>query len=1059
MNRGQVFCVILFLSFQSVSGQISLPDNLQNLPIISQSEDEIPLVSHTYTWNMEEVRSSLRGVNRYRSGESVEGTRLQIFDPYGTSFQVLTWELPVAEEEHYSKYPQNRTYKIGGEGYSGRISVSDKGVTGLIYTPDGSFFIEPNEGGQHISYISAQNRFSDFLCETDDTESPDTDRGDNTRSGMMSGEEMRTYRIAILCTNEFCLERGNNLTTINADINAYLSVMNAMYERELALTFTLVANNDLIVYYNSNDMIDPDAESSPKLQSVHNRITSIIGSANFDIGHAFHEIDFMGSGATGSGVATIGVVCDDTRKGRGWSGAGGTYGADFFMYIFGHEVGHQLGARHSHYGTSGNCGPGRSAGHGYEPGSGNTLMSYEGICGQTGSCTNSHDILPYATTFYLHAHSIQVMNAFIAGTTCFSSAPTGNSPPEISSINTGFTIPKGTPFTLEGSATDPDGDMIFYNWEQFDTDFLILNCPEGEPLDAGSSTTAPLFRSYDPSTLGHTRVFPKLQDILSGAVVAGEVLPQVGRTMTFRLNARDFNANGGGYTFGTSNLTVDDNSGPFNITTANDPVAFMPGESINVTWNVAGTDMAPVSCSHVDILYSTDGGQSFTHILASNTPNDGSQIVTLPNIETSQGRIMIRSVGNIFFDINKANILLTSSCSIAGGSIIFDDPVMTVAGDPSLQLNLISGLAFTEINGEITNDDPSTFLAAELNQGSGNCGFFANSPKYNEILFVPNVTGVYTFTKSSSFFLNMYNGSYNPDSPCQNWIGSGHYVSGSTVFTKPFFNILLTAGIEYRLIVSGFSSTQTLGNYTVSTNNSIGGTLYETGSFPGTGALQTYVISNSSNVIMDISTDPDLSNNMVYGPGSYEIRSLSYYTFEDPTTYIGNTITNLQDDINAQIFCGAFSNNLVDVSLCSTGIKTVTNTSDASVTGSLRYLIENACPDDTIVFDAGLIGSTIICSTEIQIGQNLTIEGLGNDILFLSGGGSTRIFQVLPGIEADISGLTLLNAASAENGGAIWNRGLLTLENITFENNFQGLTPKSLTNDHDVRIKGIVIMR
>ena len=44
---------------------------------------------------------------------------------------------------------------------------------------------------------------------------------------------------------------------------------------------------------------------------------------------------------------------------------------------------------------------------------------------------------------------------------------TGNHPPVVT-VPGGSTIPLRTPFALTGSATDEDGDPIYYSWEQND---------------------------------------------------------------------------------------------------------------------------------------------------------------------------------------------------------------------------------------------------------------------------------------------------------------------------------------------------------------------------------------------------------------------------------------------------------------------------------------------------------------------------------------------------------------------------------------------------------------
>jgi hypothetical protein len=115
---------------------------------------------------------------------------------------------------------------------------------------------------------------------------------------------------------------------------------------------------------------------------------------------------------------------------------------------------------------------------------------------------------------------------------------------------------------------------------------------------------------------------------------------------------------------------------------------------------------------------------------------------------------------------------------------------------------------------------------------------------------------------------------------------------------------------------------------------------------------------------------------------------------------------------------------------------TVTNTLDNGSKGSLRYevaLADTSTKATTIVFAPGLQGTITLNSGQLNITQNLTIQGPGDGLLTVSGGGASRIFEVAPNVTAAISGLTITQGDSGlatnphELGGDILNLGTLTL--------------------------------
>ncbi|HVC69509.1 MAG TPA: choice-of-anchor Q domain-containing protein [Acidimicrobiales bacterium] len=109
----------------------------------------------------------------------------------------------------------------------------------------------------------------------------------------------------------------------------------------------------------------------------------------------------------------------------------------------------------------------------------------------------------------------------------------------------------------------------------------------------------------------------------------------------------------------------------------------------------------------------------------------------------------------------------------------------------------------------------------------------------------------------------------------------------------------------------------------------------------------------------------------------------------------------------------------------------VINCNDSGA-GSLRQAVADAAVGDTITF-----GPTLSCSTitltggNLVLSKDLTISGPGAANLTVSGGGTTTVFRVGPGVTVTISGLTVDDATSANAGGAIVNQGWLTLRNCT----------------------------
>ncbi|MBK9319300.1 MAG: T9SS type A sorting domain-containing protein [Bacteroidetes bacterium] len=342
------------------------------------------------------------------------------------------------------------------------------------------------------------------------------------------------------------------------------------------------------------------------------------------------------------------LVPNKLQKARGVTGSMAPIGDPFDIDYVAHEMGHQFGGNHTFNGTTGACtGNGNSA-TAFEPGSGTTIMAYAGICLPQNIQANSDA--------YFHTANFDEIIDYITlstGATCALSTPTGNTPPVINSIGTDHVIPYQTPFVLEGAATDPDGDTVTYCWEQYD----IGNA--GAPTNPTGN--APLFRSFNPTT-NPKRYFPKLSAIVANSASIGELLPTYARNMKFRLTARDGRVNGGGVTYEEVlvNLQVINTGAPFLVTSPNTSITWVAGTQENITWNVVGTDIAPINSPNVDVFLSLDGGFTYPITLATAVPNSGVATVTVPAVSTTQARVMVKGAANVFFDISNVNFTITN---------------------------------------------------------------------------------------------------------------------------------------------------------------------------------------------------------------------------------------------------------------------------------------------------------------------------------------------------------------------------------------------------------------
>ena len=563
--------------------------------------------------------------------------------PDGSYGRFQIHQTAVMHPELAEKFPEIKTYAgvgLDDPTASVRLDTTPKGFHAMILSVNGRVFIDPytNDGVElYQSYLAA-----DFMPNISELFKPDvvvepegsiSEKPVEINGAVSSGGTLRTYRLAVAATGEYTAFHGGTVPLAMAEITTAINRVAGIYERDVAVSFELVANNDLVIYTNGGSDPYTNIDGSAMLGQNQSNLNTVIGSANYDIGHVFST--------GGGGIAGLGVVCGNA-KAQGVTGLPAPIGDPFYVDYVAHEIGHQFGGNHTFNGNSGSCaGNQRNGSTAYEPGSGTTIMAYAGICTGQNIQNNSDD--------YFHGASFDEIVAYTTtgtGASCGTTSSTGNTPPTVDA-GASYTIPLNTPFTLTGSATDPDGAAVLtYAWEEFDLG------PTGPPNSP--SGNAAIFRTFSP-TSDPSRTFPQWSDILNNTQTMGELLPSYGRTMNFRLTVRDNQVPAGGVSNDSTTVTAQAGTGPFLVTAPNTAVTWTGNDTEAVTWNVAGTDQSPISCANVDINLSVDGGLSFGTTLASSVTNDGSANVQVPNLDAGNARIQVICSDSIFFDISDTN--------------------------------------------------------------------------------------------------------------------------------------------------------------------------------------------------------------------------------------------------------------------------------------------------------------------------------------------------------------------------------------------------------------------
>jgi subtilisin-like proprotein convertase family protein len=588
-------------------------------------------------------QSLLSAPERFTFGAVDQAVLIEVPSPSGKLERFYVLYAPLMTPEMAAQFPDTRTYAGWGlddPAAKIRLDVTNWGFHAFVTGGDhGAWVVEPLYHGETQYYQTFMKKDhdhedGDFHCGVEGAaKGKGNDLGDMDK---MAGDcKLRRYRLALGCTGEYATYHGGTQAGVVAAMNTTMNRVNGVYENEVGATMVLVSNNTSLIYLTASTDPYTNTDGGTMLTEHQNNCTTIIGSANYDIGHVFST--------GGGGIAGLGVICSSTNKGKGVTGSGAPIGDAFDIDYVAHEMGHQFGGNHTY---NNSCGGNVNSSTAYETGSGSTIMAYAGICSP--NVQNNSDA-------YFHAASLAEIATVIGATTCGVILNQTNTAPT-AAAGLDYIVPHSTPLILSGVGTDINtSDTLTYCWEQMDNATATQ-----APL--ATNTGGPAFRSKYATT-SNQRFLPPLANVIANSANTWEVLPSVARTMNFRLSVRDNQWAYGCTTQDNMLVTFNGATGPFAVTAPNTNVSWPIGSVQTVTWNVANSTAAPVSCANVEISLSTNGGLTYTTILLASTPNDGTEVITIPatlSLSTT-ARIRVKSVGNIFYDISNTNFALTQA--------------------------------------------------------------------------------------------------------------------------------------------------------------------------------------------------------------------------------------------------------------------------------------------------------------------------------------------------------------------------------------------------------------
>ncbi|MGL4422310.1 MAG: zinc-dependent metalloprotease family protein, partial [Gemmataceae bacterium] len=285
---------------------------------------------------------------------AASGITLAIPTPEGTFSRFRVWEVEMMEPALAEQMSGVATWR--GQGIDDPTAVlaadiTPQGFHAQIRSPLGGWYVDPyyhlnsdvyvayekedlsNQHGEGCGCLACQGAILGDDLKTLISSREPMESGPEGGGGgfeppplgetLTNGATLRIYRAAVAATGEYSTFHGGTVALSQAAIVTAMNRVSGVYETEMSIRMVLVGNNTSIVY--TNAATDPYTNGNPSamINEAQTNIDSLIGNANYDIGHVF--------GTNSGGLAGLGVVGQTGNKARGVTGSGAPIGDPFFI--------------------------------------------------------------------------------------------------------------------------------------------------------------------------------------------------------------------------------------------------------------------------------------------------------------------------------------------------------------------------------------------------------------------------------------------------------------------------------------------------------------------------------------------------------------------------------------------------------------------------------------------------------------------------------------------------------------------------------------------------------